>query len=202
LGPVSPENDIIARARASGKTQKEAGALVNLSERTVRRREKNDPAVRRLKEEYRWENRDRFAALVDAVAPRAVQTVAAELKSDDPRIRMRAGRELMNTELRLSARPESIDPGHARAVYGAVLDNFLQANRDVLPDDLLQEVFGRIRDLNALTELLAAEEEPIMKLKLVVEKMDPSEAPKEYWEADEDSPDEEGPDLDAGNSRP
>jgi hypothetical protein len=201
LGPVSPENDIIARARASGKTQKEAGALVNLSERTVRRREKN-PAVRRLKEEYRWENRDRFAALVDAVAPKAVETVAAELKSDDPRIRMRAGRELMNIELRLSARPESIDPGHIRAVYGAVLDNFLEASRDLLPDDLLQKLLGRMRDLNALTEMLAAEDEPIMNLKLVVEKLDPSEAPKEYWEVDEDAPDEEGPDLDAGNSRP
>src|SRR6059058_5215943 len=121
LGPVSPENDIIARARASGKTQKEAGALVNLSERTVRRREKNDPAVRRLKEEYRWENRERFAALVDAAAPKAVETGTADLDSDDPNVRRHARRDLMNTAVRLSARPESIDPGHARAVYGAVL---------------------------------------------------------------------------------
>jgi hypothetical protein len=52
LGPVSPEDDIIARARAEDKTQKEAGALVNRSERHVRRRMQN-PAVRRLYEEYR-----------------------------------------------------------------------------------------------------------------------------------------------------
>ena len=50
LGPVSPEDDIIARALASGKTQKEAGALVNRNERTVRRRMQN-LAVRRLFEE-------------------------------------------------------------------------------------------------------------------------------------------------------
>jgi hypothetical protein len=181
LGPVSPEDDIIARARASGKTQKEAGALVNRSERTVRRRMQN-PAVRRLYEEYRWEKRDRFAALVDAVAPKAVETVAAELDSDDPRIRMRAAHEVMNTAVRLSARPESIDPADDRARYGAVVTNYIQACTDVLPRDVFQEVASRITDLHALTELLANDKAPIMNLKVEIEKRDPAEAPRNYWD--------------------
>jgi hypothetical protein len=83
LGPVSPEDEIIARALAEGKTQKEAGARVNRSERTVRRRLDN-PAVRRLRDEYRMENRERFATTVHAEALKAVKTVTAELNSDDP----------------------------------------------------------------------------------------------------------------------
>jgi hypothetical protein len=184
LGPVSPEDDIIARALASGKTQKEAGALVNRNERTVRRRMQN-LAVRRLFEEYRWENRERFATTVHAEAPKAVETVTAELNSDIPSIRLRAAHELMNTAVRLSARPDSIDPGHDRARYGAALSNYIEACQDVLPYDVFQEVMSRISDLNAVTELLAQAKAPIMSLKVVIEKLDPAEAPKEYWEIDD-----------------
>src|SRR5215216_4499570 len=83
LGPVSPEDEIIARALAEGKTQKEAGALVNRAERTVRHRLEN-PAVRRLRDEYKVEKRERFTTAVHAEAAKAVQTVTAELNSDIP----------------------------------------------------------------------------------------------------------------------
>jgi len=184
LGPVSPEDEIIARALAEGKTQKEAGALVNRAERTVRHRLEN-PAVRRLRDEYKVEKRERFTTAVHAEAAKAVQTVTAELNSDIPSIRLRAAHELMSTAVRLSARPESIDPGHERAVYGTVLSNYIQACVDVLPPEVYQELAKRITDLNAATELLAATKTPIMNLKVVVEKLDPNKAPKNYWEVDE-----------------
>ena len=199
LGPVSPEDDIIARARGDGKTHKEAGALVNRSERTVRRRMQN-PAVRRLCEEYRWENRDRFVAMVDAAAPKAVETGTADLDSDDPNIRRHARRDLLNTAVRLSAWAEPSDPEHLRAVYSALLSNYIQACMDVVPFDVVQQVLSRINDVNAMTELLAVEEEPIANMKIVIEKLDPSEAPKEYWEADPYPPGEQPPDLEAGSS--
>jgi hypothetical protein len=102
-----------------------------------------------------------------------------------PSIRLRAAHELMNTAVRLSAQPESIDPGHDRAVYGTLLNNYIQGCVDVLPPDVYQEVAKRITDLNAVTELLAATKTPITNLKIVVEKVDPDKAPKEYWEATE-----------------
>jgi hypothetical protein len=185
LGPVSPEDDIIARARAEGKTHKEAGALVNRSERTARRRMKK-PAVRRLYEEYRWENRQRFVAAVEAAAPKAVETVTAELDSDVPNLRLHAGNYLMNKAERLYERGEQFDPALARSMYGAALRNYIEACKELLPSELLEQVLNRITDLNATTELLAVEEAQPTNMKIVIEEQDPSEAPTSYAEAGEE----------------
>jgi hypothetical protein len=92
----------------------------------------------------------------------------------------------MNTAVRLSARPESIDPALDRARYGAVVENFIQACMDVLPHDVFQELMSRITDLHALTELLASDKAPIMNLKVEIEKLDPAKAPRNYWDSPED----------------
>jgi hypothetical protein len=52
----------------------------------------------------------------------------------------------------LRERAEPVDP-RARAVYGELLSKCIQACTHILPNDLLQEVLGRMNDLDATREL-------------------------------------------------
>ena len=110
---VDPEQDpstsVLVEALASGQTYAEAGAVINVSARTVSRRAENPQfaaRVTRRRAELADEARERIRRVADTRVRGVLraQAVLQELLEDtDPKVRLAAARELHSTHATVTA---------------------------------------------------------------------------------------------------
>jgi hypothetical protein len=176
---ISDDDDIIAHAIATGKTQKEAGALINRSARTVRHHLEK-PAVQHRVEDYSRENLDRFVSTLQAALPEAVRTLTDALSSETPAVSLRAARDLVSSGTRLREQQLRLKPKDDQdpQEWSAALHNIMEACAELLPRDVLQQLADRITTMNEATELIARgdpriERQP-RRIRFVLEEQEPS----------------------------
>jgi hypothetical protein len=156
---LTPEDETLACAIASGLSQREAGALINRSERTVRRRMRSH-AFRQKINDYRFEIREQFVVRLEAALPEAVRTLTEELHGPEAGIRVRASQILLSSGTRVLEREQRVvEAGpYERDQFAAVLRNFVDACDELVSDDLLQAILDRLSQHNQATEVLARDD--------------------------------------------
>src|SRR5262245_8212076 len=98
-GGLKPGDEALAAHVAAGRTIREAAALADLNEKTVRRRMAN-AAFAELVTRLRREALDRAGGLLTESAGKAAARVTALIDSPDDRLALAASKELLGAALK------------------------------------------------------------------------------------------------------